>query len=234
MQEEASILGQSNHASVDIQQKNIRLQRQVQYLHSRVANSAPTNNLPDKSSTLQNRTESNDQNERKPKLDTRQSVTIIGDSIINYQDERLHTNKQRIAKVRSHPGATSEDLVDHFTPIAKRAPDVIILHVGMKDFNKRDEDNIIKNIKKIKNGIVRISPKTNVLIFLIISGYDDDNLNDKGVLVNCKFRRELPKSDIIDNSNPDRHCVGLKGLLLNTLGNKHLALNFKVDCEDHF
>ena len=57
--------------------------------------------------------------------------------------------------------------------------------------------------------------------------YDDDHLNDKGVLVNDKLMRELPKSDIIDNSYLDRQCVGLKGLHLNRLGNKHLALNFK-------
>ena len=126
LQEEASILTQSNHASVDIQQ-NVRLQRQVQYLQSRVANLVLINNLPDKSITLQNRTEGNDQNKKKPKLDTRQNVTIFGDSIINYQDERLHTNKKRIVKVRSHPGATGEDLINHCKPIARSSPYVIIL-----------------------------------------------------------------------------------------------------------
>ena len=70
------------------------------------------NNLPDKSSTLQNCTESNDQNKKKSKLDTRQNVSIIGDSINNYQDERLHTNKKRIVKARSHTGVTSETTVN--------------------------------------------------------------------------------------------------------------------------
>ena len=161
---------------------------------------------------------------KKPKLDTIQNVTIIGDSIINYQDERLHTNKKRIVKISSHPGATSEDLMDYCKPIARRAPDVIILHVGTNHLDKRDEDSIIENIKK---EIVSISPKTKVLVSLIISRYDDDNFNDKGVLVNDKLMWELPRSDIIDNSNLDRQCVGLKGLHLNRLGNKHLALNFK-------
>ena len=229
LQEEASILTQSDdHIPVDIQQENVRLQRQVQYLQSRVANSAPISNLPDKSSSLENRSDIKDQNKKKPKLDTRQNVTIIGDSIINYQDERLHTNKKRIVKIRSHPGATSEDLIDYCKPIARRAPDVIILHVGTNDLDKRDEDSIVENIKKIKNEIVSVSPKTKkVLVSLIIGRYDDGSLNDKGVLVNDKLMRELPRSDIIDNSNLDRQCVGLKGLHLNRLGNKHLALNFK-------
>ena len=157
MQEEASILTQSNHVPVGIQQENVRLQRQVQYLQSHLANSAPISNLPDKSSSLENRTEINDQNKKKPKLDTRQNVTIIGDSIINYQNERLHTNKERIVKIRSHPGVTSEDLIDHCKPIARRAPDVIILHVGTNDLDKRDEDSIVENINKIKSEIVSIS-----------------------------------------------------------------------------
>ena len=123
--------------------------------------------------------------------------------------------------------ATSEDLIDYCKPIARRAPDVIILHVGTNELDKRDEDSIVENIKKIKNEIVSVSPKTKVLVSLIIGRYDDGNLNDKGVLVNDKLMRELPRSDIIDNSNLDRQCVGLKGLHLNRLGNKHLALNFK-------
>ena len=154
-------------------------------------------------------------------------MTIIGDSIINYQDERLHTNKKRIVKVRSHLGATSEDLIDHCKPIARRDPDLIILDMGTNDLDKRDEDSIVEDIKKIRNEMVCISHKTKVLIFLFISRYDDHNLNDKCVLLNDKLMQELPKSDIIDNSNLDRQCVGLKGLHLNRLGNKHPALNFK-------
>ena len=135
-------------------------------------------------------------------------------------------------KVISYPRATSEDLIDHCKPIARRAPDVIILHVGMNDLDKRDEDSIVENIKKIKNEIVHISPKTKVLTSLIIIRYDDDDLNDKGVLVHDKLMRKLPKSDIIDNSKLDRHCVGLKGPRLNRLGHKHLALNFKQVLND--
>ena len=87
--------------------------------------------------------------------------------------------------------------------------------------------------KRLRTGEKRLElakkdcPKTKVLVSLIIGRYDDGNLNDKGVLVNDKLMRELPRSDIIDNSNLDRQCVGLKGLHLNRLGNKHLALNFK-------
>ena len=63
LQEEANILTQSDHVPVDIQKENVRLQRQVQYLQSCVANSAPINNLPGKSSSLENGTDIKDQKE---------------------------------------------------------------------------------------------------------------------------------------------------------------------------
>ena len=50
------------------------------------------NNLPDKSSSLENRTDITDQNKKKPKLDTRQNVTIIGD---NYQLPRRKTSHEQ-------------------------------------------------------------------------------------------------------------------------------------------
>ena len=213
LQEDMTLLLQSNNASVDIQHENVRLQRQVQYLQSRIPKSAPTNNLPDKCNTLQNRAESKDQNNKKPKLDTKQSVTIFGDSM-KYQDERLHTKKKRIVQVRSYAGARSEDLIDHCKPVARRGSDVISLHARTNDLNERDKNCIIENIKKINNETVHISPKTKVLISLIITRFDGDYINDKGVLVNDKLMQEFPKNNIIDNSNFDRQCFGIKGLHL--------------------
>ena len=55
------------------------------------------------------------------------TITIIGDSMISYQDEKLHTNKKRVVKVRSYPGATIDDLIDYCRPIAHRQPDIIIV-----------------------------------------------------------------------------------------------------------
>ena len=40
----------------------------------------------------------------------RKTLAIMGDSMISYQDEKLHSNRRRTVKVRSYPGTTSEDL----------------------------------------------------------------------------------------------------------------------------
>ena len=98
----------------------------------------------------------------------RKTVTVIGDSMISYQDEKLHSNKRKTVKVRSYPGATSEDLIDFCKPIARRQPDVIIIHVGTNDLRMKDEKEIAKNIVIIKNTISQVSPDTKALISLII------------------------------------------------------------------
>ena len=64
-------------------------------------------------------------------------------------------------------------------------------------------------------------------ISLIISRYDSELLNDKAIIVNERLTQRFPKTEIIDNSNLDRECVGLKGLHLHRVGNRHLAMNFK-------
>ena len=49
--------------------------------------------------------------------------------MINYQDEVCHSNKNRVVKVRSFSGVMKEDILDHRKPIARKKPDIIILHM---------------------------------------------------------------------------------------------------------
>ena len=74
------------------------------------------------------------------------TVAIMGDLMISYQDEKLHTNRRRIVKVRSYPGATSDDLIDFCKPIVSRYPDVIIVHVGTNDLRHREEKKLLKTL----------------------------------------------------------------------------------------
>ena len=138
----------------------------------------------------------------------------MGDSMINYQDERKHSNSRRIVKVRSFPGATSKDL-DYCKPTAIRKPDVVILRVGMNDVNSLDEREIADNILEIKRTINNISPETKVLISEVIDRFDKEDLKDKVTFLNERLRQLVPSDDLIDNSNLDRACTGRLGLHLN-------------------
>ena len=88
---------------------------------------------------------------------------MIRDSVITHQDEKQHFNRKRIIKVRPYPRATTEDILDFCKPIARRKPDVIIVHAGTNDLNKKDEKVIVDNILKIREMISEISPTTKTL-----------------------------------------------------------------------
>ena len=50
----------------------------------------------------------------------RKNVYIVGNSMSNaIEEKRLSTNKN-IVKVKNHPGATSEDIIDHLRPIIRK------------------------------------------------------------------------------------------------------------------
>ena len=57
-------------------------------------------------------------------------------------------------KVRNHPGATTEDIIDHIKPILRKKPDLLIVHSGTNDLNNEKVntteclENINRYIKK--------------------------------------------------------------------------------------
>ena len=81
---------------------------------------------------------------------SKQTVAIIGDSIIKNLHGNKLSNKERNVIVRSFPGATTEDIKDYCKPIAKREPDVCIIHAGTNDLKNKDELSILENIVEVK------------------------------------------------------------------------------------
>ena len=55
---------------------------------------------------------------------TRKRVIVVGDSVLNGVNEK-GLSRNHFVKVHAHRGATSEDLVDHIKPVARRAFDFI-------------------------------------------------------------------------------------------------------------
>ena len=133
--------------------ENVKLQRYIHFLEKQISQSKPTNltcsteeqrhtestRTDTKTRTIENRNADNlKKNASKRtnfKVVQKQSVTILGGSMISYQDEVRHSNKNRIVRVRSFPGATTEDILDHCKPIARKKPDIIILHLGTNNLN---------------------------------------------------------------------------------------------------
>ena len=73
------------------------------------------------------------------------TICIAGDSILNGVDGSLLSQK-RLMKVRQFPAATITDMYDHLTPILKRHPEFLILHIGTNDTSKYTLSEIVNKV----------------------------------------------------------------------------------------
>ena len=55
--------------------------------------------------------------------------------------------------VRPHPGATSEDLIDHIKPVARRKPDIVVLHIGTNDLT--NGINTQENLQEVVDILIK-------------------------------------------------------------------------------
>ena len=236
--EEVEVDAIASATPFDIQMENVRLQRQVKYLQDQVASSKPsppsngTNSLSsqNRKPSLTNEMHSNAPHETKERVTvstSKQTVAIIGDSIIKNLDGNKLSNKERNVIVRSFPGATTDDIKDYCKPIAKRKPDVCIIHAGTNDLKNKDELSIVENIVEVKELIEKISPRTKTVISTLTNRYDSEELLFKVKNVNNKLKQLYPNEDLIDNDNLDQSSVNRGGLHLSRKGVIHLAYNVK-------
>ena len=74
---------------------------------------------------------SSKQNQTDPSNQQRKTIIVVGDSILNGINENcLSKNaKKHNVKVRSHPGATSRDLIDHIKLVTQCKPNLVVVHV---------------------------------------------------------------------------------------------------------
>ena len=57
---------------------------------------------------------------------SKRETAIIVDSIIKHVNGR-EVSRVKSVKTRSHPAATTEDLIDYTKPIARKKPDMVII-----------------------------------------------------------------------------------------------------------
>ena len=86
------------------------------------------------------------------KVDGKPTIVIAGDSIVKDVKEWLMSRDKRL-KVNSFSGANIEDMEDFLTPIIRRKPDEIILHVGTNDLQNDSPGMIANNILKLAQKI---------------------------------------------------------------------------------
>ena len=116
-----------------------------------------------------------------------------------------------------------DDMYDYLTPLLKRKPATIILHIGSNDAPLKTADQISNEIANLRSYILCILP--NVKVYTSCPTIRKDNARANLVLreVNEKLKA-LPKT--IRNDNIDTTCLGKKGLHLNAKGSGRLAINY--------
>ena len=157
----------------------------------------------------------------KQELYPRNTVLIIGDSMLNgIEEERLKKFK---AKVVPCPGATIKDIYKRITPLLKKAPAKIIIHVGTNDTPFKPSQEVVKELSLLQKYIENNLPGGKVLLSSPIMRIDNKLANGTIKEINIALE-SLP--NIILNNKIDAFCLGRKGLHLNRKGSGKLATNF--------
>ena len=115
-------------------------------------------------------------------------------------------------KIRPHPGASTEDLIDHIKPAIRKNPEIVVIHTGTNDL--QNNCNIVKKAKK--------------LAFSNIINHEDKDFKDQINDVNNKLKNYCNSAgmDFIDNSNIDGSCLNRGKPHLNRKGTATLAKKF--------
>ena len=94
----------------------------------------------------------------------RETVAIIGDSMVLSSKEELLSNKKHQVKVRRCRGATVEDMFDYVKPILKRKPDYVVLHVGFNNAKDMTSRNILAKLLQLKTTVLDSDKNCKVIL----------------------------------------------------------------------
>ena len=130
-------------------------------------------------------------------------------------------------KIRPHPGASTEDLIDHIKPAIRKNPDIVVIHTGTNDL--QNNCNIVKKAKKLVSPVKEVDKVNSIKVaFSSIINREDEDFKDKINDINNKLKNYCKSAgmDFIDNSNIDGSCLNRGKLHLNRKGIAALAKKF--------
>ena len=148
------------------------------------------------------------------------TTLIIGDSILYGIDE----SKLKHTKVRVFPGSSIEDIFFNITPLLRKKPSNIILHIGTNNAVYDNSSQIIEKIIKLKEYIISKLPDCKLFFSSLIERFDDAKAQLSVLMTNKKLAHL--GMEIINNNNIKQLHLGKKRLHLNPHGTGKLAVNF--------
>ena len=81
-------------------------------------------------------------------------------------------------KIRPHPRASTEDLIDHIKPAIRKDPDIKAIYTGTKDL--QNNCNIVKKEKKLVSAIKKVDKDNSVKVaYSSKTNREDEDFNDE-------------------------------------------------------
>ena len=113
------------------------------------------------------------------------SVIIVGDSMIKHLTGHRISEKNHI-KIKTNPGATTEDVIDYIKPSVGKKPDFLLVHSGTNDLT-----NGINTMTKIRKVVATVEEMDNErkikLSFSSIISQEDVDKTDEIIAVNNRL-----------------------------------------------
>ena len=151
------------------------------------------------------------------------TTLIVGDSMLGGVQERLIGPRGNI-KVRSFPGANSDDMKDYIRPLLRKCPEKIVLHVGTNDAIESSPEEIVEKIVSVKSFIESKLESCNVIISSPINRLDSQKFAVKIRNANA-ILKTIEGINLLCNDNIGTKHLGTKKLHLNMSGTKLLVTN---------
>ena len=137
------------------------------------------------------------------------TIVIAGDSIIKDIKGWLMSRNKRV-KISSFPGANTEDMKDFLTPLLRKKPDELILHIGTNNLQEESPNKIASDIIRLAERVRDSGVRSTVSLIT----YRGDDLRMKADVVNNIIKSEVRHKSgisIIDHPNiTERHLNGSK------------------------
>ena len=75
-------------------------------------------------------------------------------------------------KIRCHPGAITDDIIDYVRPTARKKPDMVIIHTGKNDI--QNKFNTLQKVRKVITTIKEIDVNNEIQIAFSSAIHRDD------------------------------------------------------------
>ena len=183
-----------------------------------------TNSLPVK--LRKNKNSNTADNDGVIKSKSKKETIIIRDSMIKHVNDH-EVSRDNSLKIRYHPGATTDNIIDYVRSTACKKPDMIIILTSTNEI--QNKVNTLQKVRKLITVIKEIDVNNEVEIaFLGLIHHDDQDFEEEIKKINRKLENLCKDKGIIfiNNNNIDGSCLNRSKLHLNKSGTDQLVKKF--------